>query len=317
MRHEVDRIATLLVVATLAAACSPRTEVSEGGAESASVFDEPAYLAAADRLTVESMRATVAELADDRYEGRLPGTTGDMLTQAYLAALLEEAGFEPAAPDGRWAQPFELVGIDTTQPGTWTFSSAETSVELTQAEEFILTSGLHEETSSISDAEVVFVGYGMEAPEYDWDDYKGVDLNGKVLLMLNNDPDWDADLFAGETRLYYGRWSYKYESAARQGAAGAIIIHTTPSAGYPWQVVETSWTGERFELPAVHRFQEVLVAPAWATDSPDLPRIESVMHSVSFHSERGAEAPHLTRQRPASLSQAWSHQRATLGTSSH
>ena len=96
----------------------------------------------------------------------------------------------------------------------------------------------------------MFVGYGIEAPEYKWDDFKGVDLKGKVLLMLNNDPDWDPKLFAGKTRLYYGRWTYKYESAARQGAAGAIIIHTTPSAGYPWQVVQTSWSGEQFELPA-------------------------------------------------------------------
>ena len=104
--------------------------------------------------------------------------------------------------------------------------------------------------AEIAGAEVVFVGYGIQAPEYDWDDFKGADLRGKVLLMLNNDPDWDPALFAGKTRLYYGRWTYKYESAARQGAAGAIIIHTRDSAGYPWQVVRTSWTGEQFELPA-------------------------------------------------------------------
>ena len=96
----------------------------------------------------------------------------------------------------------------------------------------------------------MFVGYGIQAPEYQWDDFKGVDLKGKVLLMLNNDPDWDPSLFAGTTRLYYGRWDYKYESAARQGAAGAIIIHTTPSAGYPFQVVQSGWSGEQFELPA-------------------------------------------------------------------
>jgi len=94
------------------------------------------------------------------------------------------------------------------------------------------------------------VGYGIQAPEHGWDDFKGQDLKGKVLLMLNNDPDWDPQLFLGDTRLYYGRWTYKYESAARQGAAGAIIIHTTPSAGYPFQVVQSSWTGEQVELPA-------------------------------------------------------------------
>jgi len=102
----------------------------------------------------------------------------------------------------------------------------------------------------VENSELVFVGYGIEAPEYDWNDFKGRNLQGKMLLMLNNDPDWDPALFEGETRLYYGRWVYKYESAARQGAAGAIIIHTTASAGYPWQVVQTSWAGKQFELPA-------------------------------------------------------------------
>jgi hypothetical protein len=106
------------------------------------------------------------------------------------------------------------------------------------------------DSAEIRDAEIVFVGYGIQAPEYEWDDFKGQDLKGKVLLIMNNDPDWDPALFGGETRLLYGRWGYKYESAARQGAAGAIIIHTSPSAGYPFQVVQTSWTGEQFELPA-------------------------------------------------------------------
>jgi Zn-dependent M28 family amino/carboxypeptidase len=111
---------------------------------------------------------------------------------------------------------------------------------------------------------VVFVGYGIQAPEYDWDDFKGQDLEGKVLLMMNNDPDWDPNLFAGETRLWYGRWDYKYQSAARQGAVGAIIIHTAPSAGYPFQVVQTSWTGEQFELPAGD--EPRLQAAAWVTE---------------------------------------------------
>ncbi|MGB5399327.1 MAG: M28 family peptidase, partial [Thermoanaerobaculia bacterium] len=117
-------------------------------------------------------------------------------------------------------------------------------------DDFIAGSGVQSEKALIDDAELVFVGYGIEAPEYDWDDIKGADLEGKVLLMMNNDPDWDPELFEGDRRLYYGRWTYKYEVAARHGAAGAIIIHTTPSAGYPWQVVQASWTGAQFELPA-------------------------------------------------------------------
>src|SRR6185369_6410686 len=97
---------------------------------------------------------------------------------------------------------------------------------------------------------LVFVGYGIQAPEFQWDDIKGVDLKGKVIVMLNSDPDWDPALFAGNTRLYYGRWTYKYEQAARLGAAAAIIIHTEPSAGYPFQVVQSGWSGETFEVPA-------------------------------------------------------------------
>ena len=116
----------------------------------------------------------------------------------------------------------------------------------------------------MKDAEVVFVGYGIQAPEYGWDDFKGVDLKGKVLLMMNSDPDWDPQLFEGKKRLYYGRWTYKYESAARQGAAGAIIIHTTPSAAYGFQVVQNSWTGPQFALPSDGA--PTLQVKAWTTE---------------------------------------------------
>jgi Zn-dependent M28 family amino/carboxypeptidase len=117
---------------------------------------------------------------------------------------------------------------------------------------------------AVGDAELVFVGYAIQAPEYQWDDFKGMNLTGKILVIMNNDPDWDPKLFAGKRRLYYGRWDYKYASAARQGAAGAIIIHTTPSAGYPWQVVQSSWGGEQFELPATD--EPRVRVKAWATE---------------------------------------------------
>jgi Zn-dependent M28 family amino/carboxypeptidase len=115
--------------------------------------------------------------------------------------------------------------------------------------DFIAMSQVEKPSVSIDAREVVFVGYGIVAPEYGWDDYKGADLKGKVLVFMNNDPEDDPAIFAGKTRLYYGRWDYKYEMAARRGAAGAIILHTTPSAGYPWQVVQTSWGNENFSLP--------------------------------------------------------------------
>jgi len=201
-------------------------------------------------ITDAYMRDLIIELSDDKYEGRGPGSRGDAAARRYLVKELEAIGLEPGTADSSWEQTFELVGVTTNQPPEWTFTAGDDELTLEQWDQFIVSSGVQSERAEVSDAGIVFVGYGIEAPEYDWNDYKGQDLRGKVLLMLNNDPSWDPNLFAGETRLWYGRWDYKYLSAARQGAAGAIIIHTVPSAGYPFQVVQTSWTGEQFELPA-------------------------------------------------------------------
>ena len=210
----------------------------------------PAAEAAVQTISADYMRDIIREISDDRYEGRGPGSAGDKMARDYLAAEMEKAGFEPGAADGSWEQTFGLVGINASQPDSWSFAGHGEELTLKQWDDFIVGSGVQSTRAEIEDAELVFVGYGIQAPEYDWDDYKGVDLTGKVLVMMNNDPDWDPELFGGETRLWYGRWDYKYLSAARQGAVGAIIIHTSPSAGYPFQVVQTSWTGEQFELPA-------------------------------------------------------------------
>jgi Zn-dependent M28 family amino/carboxypeptidase len=149
-------------------------------------------------------------------------------------------------------------------PKTWSFQGRNARVDLGWRDDYIAVSGVQSESVALDDAELVFVGFGIQAPEYRWNDFKDVHLAGKILVMMNNDPDWDPNLFAGKRRLYYGRWDYKYESAARQAAAGAIIIHTTPSAGYPWQVVQSSWGGEQFELPAGGEAR--LRLKAWATE---------------------------------------------------
>lgn len=219
---------------------------------------------AVGEITADSMRAHIVELSDDKYEGRGPGSRGDAAARAYIVDEMQKLGLEPGAADGSWEQPFELVGVTTEQPDSWTFLRDGEELELKQWDQFIVSSGVQAERASVADAELVFVGYGIQAPEYDWDDFKGQDLTGKVLLIMNNDPDWDPDLFEGETRLQYGRWDYKYRSAAAQGAAGAIIIHTSPSAGYPFQVVQTSWTGEQFELPA--RGEARNQVNAWVTE---------------------------------------------------
>ncbi len=248
--------ALVLLLATLAGCGESTPPAAEAPAAPVPAAPAPATsftaaeLAAADVITGENLHAVVAEIADDRYEGRGPSSAGDNLTRQYLIQQMTALGLQPGGENGTWEQPFALVGVNAVQPPVWLFSGNDKSLELLQHEDYIASSGVQAPVAEISDAEVVFVGYGIEAPEYQWDDFKDVDLTGKVLLMLNNDPEGDPALFAGDTRLYYGRWTYKYESAARQGAIGAIIIHTAPSAGYPWQTVQTSWTGEQFELPA-------------------------------------------------------------------
>ena len=167
-----------------------------------------------------------------------------------MAGFLQEVGFEPGGPEGSWEQPFELVGINSEMPKIWSFHGPEAQLDLDWWDDFVGSSGVQQDAVEIAaGTQIVFIGYGITAPEENWDDFKETDLDGKIALIMNNDPDWDTDLFAGERRLYYGRWTYKYESAARHGAVGAIIIHTTSSAGYPVQVVQTSRTGEQFELP--------------------------------------------------------------------
>jgi Zn-dependent M28 family amino/carboxypeptidase len=210
--------------------------------------DDAQSAAAEQAITEQALRGHIRFLASDLLEGRGPGSRGDELAQQYIAAQFESLGLAPAAPGGGWFQKVPLVGVTTHVPATLKFQHGDKSLELKKHDDYVIASGKPQPQTKIEQAEIVFVGYGMQAPEYQWDDFKGANLRGKVLLVMNNDPDDSPELFAGKRRLYYGRWDYKYASAARQGAAGAIIIHTTPSAGYPFQVVQTSWSGEEFEL---------------------------------------------------------------------
>ena len=251
VKNRTIYLAVLLSIAL--AACSqsaPPAAEPAAQASDAEASSNNAAQDAASQISSEYIRKIVKEISDDRYEGRGPGSQGDVAARQYLAAELEALGLEPGGLDGSWEQEFDLVAIDTDQPDEWAFKRGDESLIFKQWDDFIVNSGVQEDRAEFDDAEVVFVGYGIQAPEFDWDDYKGHDLNGKVLLMMNNDPDWDPDLFAGETRLWYGRWDYKYGKAAAMGAVGAIIIHTTPSAGYPFQVLQTSGVGAQFELPA-------------------------------------------------------------------
>lgn len=215
-------------------------------------------------IDAAELRGHIRYLSSDLLEGRGPGTRGDRLAQQYVATQFETMGLVPGSPDGGWVQPVELVGVNGHPEGL-RFQAQAGGLPLKFKDDFIALSGHQEKTSALDSAELVFVGYGIAAPEYQWDDFKGVDLKGKVLVVMNNDPEDDPAIFGGRARLWYGRWDYKYEQARRLGAVGCFIIHTTSSAGYPWQVVQTSWTGEQFDLPAAggHHLQ----LKGWLTEA--------------------------------------------------
>jgi len=252
--RELARFGTVFTAATLAAVAV---------AQSPAVPDAVEQVARS-YITRDALEAPIRFLSSDLLEGRGPATRADQLTRLYLQTRLEGMGYRAAFGSGAWQQPFDIVGIQSQFPKSWSFQGKNARVDLAWRDDYIAASGLQSESVALDDAELVFVGYGIQAPEYQWDDFKGADLAGKILVMMNNDPDWDPNLFAGKRRLYYGRWDYKYASAARQKAAGAIVIHTTPSAGYPWQVVQSSWGGGQFELPAGS--EPRLRLKAWATE---------------------------------------------------
>jgi Zn-dependent M28 family amino/carboxypeptidase len=199
-------------------------------------------------VNARALDAHLRYLADDLLEGRAPATRGGRLAARYIAAQFEAFGLVPAGPDSSYFQPVALIGSTPRATLTWTQGGG--AAPLRFGDDFVAWAE-RPDTLITADAEVVFVGYGIAAPEARWDDYKGMNVQGKILLMLVNDPGiQDSTLFRGKELVYYGRWTYKLEEAARRGAAGAIIVHTTASATYGWPVVRGSWTVEQFKLDA-------------------------------------------------------------------
>ncbi len=199
-------------------------------------------------ITAETLKADVRFLAHDLLEGRGPGTRGDLLAQQYIATQFELLGLKPVQPGAGWVQPVPMVGVTTRAPEFTEFRAGDKTLQLKHHDDTVLTCGQPVAEGGVKDAELVFAGYGIQAPEFNWDDFRDTDVRGKVLVIMNNDPAGDPELFAGSTRLYYGRWDYKFEKGAELGAAGMLIIHSTPSAGYPFQVIQSSWTGEQMQL---------------------------------------------------------------------
>ena len=201
-------------------------------------------------IDAEKIRAHVAFLADDLLEGRGPGLRGSELAAKYIATQFALAGLKPAGDNGTYFQQVAFVGVTVKRDAT-TFSLEPKSgapMPLKFSADYVVNNPRHTPSVDI-DAPIVFVGYGVTAPEYKWDDYAGIDVKGKVVLIVVNDPPSDDPaFFGGKAMTYYGRWTYKYEEAARKGAIGALIIHRTDLASYPWTVVQNSWSGEKTVL---------------------------------------------------------------------
>jgi Zn-dependent M28 family amino/carboxypeptidase len=200
------------------------------------------------------LSATVKTLASDAFEGRAPGSPGEVKTVAYLIARFKALGLKPAGENGGWTQRVPLVHTQVLPASSASLSVGGQTLALTQAKEIYLKGVRPQDRIDIAKAPIVFVGYGVNAPERGWDDFKGVDLHGKVAVILVNDPDFEAapgepaaGRFGGRAMTYYGRWTYKYEEAGRRGALAAIIVHETPGAGYGWSTVIAPG-GEDFDV---------------------------------------------------------------------
>lgn len=201
---------------------------------------------AMNSIDAEKIRATVKYLSDDKLEGRGTGQKGGDMAADWIAAQFKSYGLAPAGDSGTYFQNVGFYGV-TTDPKQTRFAFVPKSgaeIALKFLDDYVATDLTHSEKSEI-DAPIVWVGYGIHAPEYNWDDYKGTDVKGKVLLMLVNEPPSDdPNFFKGRALTYYGRWTYKYEEAARRGAVGVVLVHKTEMASYPWEVVRNSWGGE-------------------------------------------------------------------------
>lgn len=204
---------------------------------------------AAQSITKESLMKPIKVLSSDAFQGRGTGTVGEEKTVNYLVDQFKKYGIRGGMPDSGYVQQVPLIGQKTANDAQIRITkNGKTIHTFDYYSDFMAWPSNLAEHVSIKDAPLVYVGYGIQAPEENWDDFKGADVKGKILVVKNNDPSSDPDLFSGMTRLYYGRYDYKYEKARQLGAAGVLIIHTTPTAGYDWNVVANSWNRERFYL---------------------------------------------------------------------
>ncbi|MBZ5660174.1 MAG: M28 family peptidase [Acidobacteriia bacterium] len=229
--------------------------------------------AALASFTGDRILSHIRTLSSDEFEGRGPGSKGEQLTIKYLQDQYSSAGLEPGNPDGTYLQSVPMVGITPEKNMKLTLAGHGQTLVPKFETDFVAWSKRVTETSSI-DADMIFVGYAVQAPEFQWDDFKGVDVKGKYLVVLINDPPvpdpndstkLDPRTFGGTAMTYYGRWTYKFEKAAQMGAVGAVIIHQTDRAGYLWEVVRNSWSGTQFDLATPDKNMGRLAVESWIT----------------------------------------------------
>ncbi len=213
-----------------------------------------------------TMQDVTRMLSSDAFEGRAPGSVGEQKTIALMTERFAQAGLKPGNGDS-WLQKVPLVSIEAGKISPMTISGGKTPLAFAYGKDMVIGSYREAAAIDIADSEVVFVGYGINAPEKGWNDYAGLDVHGKTVVILVNDPDYDSpDLngeFGGKAMTYYGRWTYKYEEAARQGAAAALIVHDTVPAAYGWGVVESSWTGPQFFAQSAGKGASKTQANGW------------------------------------------------------
>ena len=227
---------------------------------------------ALEAITADALLEHIRVLSSDEFGGRAPGSPGEELSVRYITEQFQKLGLQPGNPDGTYTQDVPLAGL-TVRPAL-TLSVNGQDRRLNYPDDFVAATARLVPEITVQNSEIVFVGYGVVAPEYGWDDYKDVDVRGKTILMLINDPAIpdpadpskpDETMFKGRAMTYYGRWTYKYEIAARKGATAAIIIHETGPAGYPYSVVRTSWSREIFEVNAADQNMGTVPVRSWIT----------------------------------------------------
>jgi Zn-dependent M28 family amino/carboxypeptidase len=220
-------------------------------------------------VTADDIKSQIAVLANDSLQGRKPFTTGETRTINYISSQFKQLGLEPGN-NGSYFQDVPMVQITGMPTPTMDISGAKGKFSFKKVEDFVIFSRREENAISIKNAPMIFAGYGIVAPEYHWNDYAGLDVKGKVVVVLVNDPGFksgDRTLFKGDTMTYYGRWTYKYEEAARQGAAGILIVHQTEPASYGWGVIKNSNTGAKLYLQQADKHHSRCEVEGWITDS--------------------------------------------------